>query len=146
MTQPLASKPSVILAIGNFDLFHAGHVRFFKRLSVYGRVAAALNTDEFAARYKRTTVCPLDERLEMVRGCRYVTDVYVNHGDEDSSAVILESGCTHIAHGDDWKGDGLLKQLGVSQEWLDDKGVEMLYVPYSHGVSTSDLIWRCKLL
>lgn len=137
-------KPNVILALGNFDLFHAGHVRFFKRLAVYGRVCVALNRDEFSARYKRPTICSLDERMEMLRACRYVTDVYVNEGDEDASAVILESGCTHIAHGNDWTGDSLLDQLGIDQGFLDQHGIEMLYVPYSHGVSTSDLIERCR--
>jgi cytidyltransferase-like protein len=137
-------RPAVIIAPGNFDLFHAGHVRFLKRLTVYGRVCVALNRDEFAARYKRPTICPLEERIDLLRACRFVTDVYVNEGDEDASDVILRSGCTHIAHGNDWMGDSLLNQLGIDQAFLDQHGIEMLYVPYSHGVSTTEIIERCQ--
>lgn len=134
---------NVIACPGVFDLFHSGHVRFFRRCCLYGRVVPILVTDEFAERYKRPTIMTLEERLESVKACMFVTDVYVNWGNEDSRRAILESGATHIAHGNDWTGDSLLEQLGISQEWLDEHNIQMLYVPYSHGISTSELIERC---
>ena len=134
---------NVIACPGVYDLFHSGHVRFFKRCLVYGRVVPILVTDEFAERYKRPTIMSLEERLMMVDSCRYVSEVFVNWGDEDCRRAILDSGATHIAHGNDWTGESLMKQLGITQDWLDRNGIEMLYVPYSSGISTSELIERC---
>lgn len=127
---------------GTFDLFHAGHVSFLRRCSAHGRVHVALNTDEFAARYKRKPIYPLAERLELVGSCRYVSGVTVNTGGEDSKPSILVVRPRFIAHGDDWTGDSLLGQMGLTPKFLDEHGIRMLYVPYASGVSSSEIIRR----
>ena len=48
-------------------------------------------------------------------------------------------GCNFILHGNDWTGDSLINQLGISQEFLDDNEIKMHYVPYTIGISTSDI-------
>lgn len=130
---------------GTFDLFHYGHARFLEQCSKYGRVIVAINTDDFCERYKRKPVLTLGERIESVAACKWVDEVIVNIGDEDSGVTIdtiKDKKVTHIAHGDDWTGDSLIEQLGISQEWLDERGISMLYVPYTKGISTSDIIGR----
>jgi len=130
---------------GTFDLFHYGHARFLEQCAKHGKVIVALNTDEFAARYKRPTVLTLGERMESLRACRWVEDVIVNVGDEDSGVtidLIKEKKISHIAHGDDWTGPALMEQLGISQEWLDERDIKMLYIPYTAGISTSEIIRR----
>jgi len=130
---------------GTFDLFHYGHARFLEQCSKYGKVIVAINTDDFCERYKRKPVLTLGERIESVAACKWVDEVIVNIGDEDSGVTIdtiKDKKITHIAHGDDWTGDSLIEQLGISQEWLDERGISMLYVPYTKGISTSDIIGR----
>ncbi len=130
---------------GTFDLFHYGHARFLEQCSKYGKVIVAINTDDFCERYKRKPVLTLGERIESVAACKWVDEVIVNIGDEDSGITIdtiKDKKVTHIAHGDDWTGDSLIEQLGISQEWLDERGISMLYVPYTKGISTSDIIGR----
>jgi len=130
---------------GTFDLFHYGHARFLEQCSKYGKVIVAINTDDFCERYKRKPVLTLGERIESVAACKWVDEVIVNIGDEDSGVTIdtiKDKKVTHIAHGDDWTGDSLIEQLGISQEWLDERGISMLYVPYTKGISTSDIIGR----
>ena len=130
---------------GTFDLFHYGHARFLQQCSLYGEVIVSLNTDEFASRYKRNPILTLGERIESVKACRFVGEVIVNIGDEDTGKTIesiRNKSISHIAHGSDWQGDGLLKQLGISQEWLDGKGISMLYLKYTDSISTSDIIGR----
>lgn len=122
---------------GTFDLFHGGHVALLRRASELGPVTVALNTDEFAAQYKRPPILTLAERTELVAACRYVENVIVNTGGQDSKPSILASGCNVIVHGDDWTGGSLLAQLSVSQEWLDEHGVRMHYLPYSPGISSA---------
>lgn len=116
-----------------------------RQCSHYGQVLVSLNTDDFAARYKREPILTLGERIESVKACRYVSEVIVNIGDEDTGKTIdsiRNRVITHIAHGDDWQGDGLLDQLGISQQWLDARGISMLYLPYTKSISTSDIIER----
>ena len=130
---------------GTFDLFHYGHARFLEQCSKYGKVIVAINTDDFCERYKRKPVLTLGERIESVAACKWVDEVIVNIGDEDSGLTIdtiKDKKITDIAHGDDWTGDSLIEQLGISQEWLDERGISMLYVPYTKGISTSDIIGR----
>ena len=130
---------------GTFDLFHYGHAAFLEQCAKRGKVIVALNTDEFAARYKRPTVLTLGERMESLRACKWVDEVIVNVGDEDSGVTIdlvKDKKISYIAHGDDWTGPALMEQLGISKEWLDERGIEMLYIPYTAGISTSEIIRR----
>ena len=130
---------------GTFDLFHYGHARFLEQCAKHGKVIVAINTDEFCRRYKRKPVLSLGERIESVKACRWVDEVIVNVGDEDSGLTIdlvKDKKISAIAHGDDWTGPALIDQLGISQEWLDERNIKMLYIPYTAGISTSDIIRR----
>jgi len=130
---------------GTFDLFHYGHARFLEQCAKHGKVIVALNTDEFAARYKRQPVLTLGERIESVRSCRWVDQVVVNIGDENTGETIdsmKDKKISYIAHGDDWQGESLLSQLGISSEWLKEREITMLYLKYTDSVSTSDIIKR----
>ena len=132
---------------GTFDLFHYGHARFLEQCAQHGKVIVAINTDDFCDRYKRKPVLTLGERIESVRSCRWVDDVITNIGDEDSGLTIdtiRDKEVKYIAHGDDWTGDALIDQLGISQEWLYMRGISMIYIPYTKGISTSDIIGRVR--
>jgi len=127
---------------GTFDTLHPGHVNLFKRAKELGTVIVSLNTDEFTTRFKRKPVMNLAERMAMVEAVRYVDEVIVNDGCEDSRPAILKSRATHILHGDDWTGDSLMKQLGLDQAWLDEHGIEMMYLPYTKGISSTAILER----
>ncbi len=130
---------------GTFDMFHYGHMSFLRECQKYGPVLVSLNTDEFAERYKRKPIMTIGERMEALNGCKYVDDVCINVGDENSGKtidLISDRQIAYIAHGDDWFGPDLLNQLGVDDQWLSDRAIKMLYVPYTKGISTSDIIGR----
>lgn len=130
---------------GTFDMFHYGHAEFLRKCKDNGKVLVSLNSDEFAERYKRKPIMNLSERIASVQACRWVDKVVVNIGDEDTGKTIDSlSGIKviYIAHGDDWTGGSLMSQLGISQDWLDDRSIQMLYVPYTKGISSSDIIGR----
>jgi glycerol-3-phosphate cytidylyltransferase-like family protein len=105
-----------------------------------GHCIVSLNTDEFATQYKRKPLMPLRERLVVVGTNKFVDTVMINTGGKDSKPAILESGATHIMHGDDWTGDSYLKQLGVTAEWLKENNIEIVYTPYTKNVSTTQLL------
>ena len=128
---------------GTFDLFHAGHVAFFKQCRAKcDHLIVSLNTDEFAARYKRPPVLTFDDRVQVISACRYVDEVVTNVGDEDSRVAIAASSANIVFHGDDWVGPSLMKQMRLTDDFLRERGITLQYVPYTRGISTSDIIGR----
>jgi glycerol-3-phosphate cytidylyltransferase len=130
---------------GTFDMLHPGHLALLRRAKAeFGEVWVALNTDEFTARYKRKPVMSYKEREEMLKECRLVDGVVKNIGGADSRPSILKVKPVAIIHGDDWVGDALMHQLGIDEFFLKEHGIRMVYYPYTGGVSTSEIIRRCK--
>lgn len=127
---------------GTFDCLHVGHLNLLDYAASLGEVWVGLNTDEFAERYKRRPVYSLEDRIRIVESLRQVDEVIVNEGCEDSKPAILECAPRYIVHGDDWTGRAYLGQLGVTEEWLEQRGIEVVYPPYTPGVSTSQIIER----
>lgn len=126
---------------GTFDCLHVGHLNLLDfAASLGGEVWVGLNTDEFATRYKRRPIYGLEDRIRILGSLRQVDEVIVNVGDEDSKPAILEVSPTYIVHGDDWIGEPYLRQLGVTLEWLDARGISILYPPYTKGTSTTAII------
>ncbi len=133
------------LSIGTFDLFHAGHVNFLRQCrSNCEELVVALNEDRFAQMYKRKPILTLEERFTMADSCKYVDHVMVNWSGQDSKPVILQSGASLLFHGDDWKDSSLMAQLGIDNEWLIEKEIELAYIPYTQGISSSNLEERVK--
>lgn len=127
---------------GTFDCLHVGHLRLLEFAGQLGSVWVSLNTDEFAERYKRRPVYSLEDRIRIVESLRQVDEVIVNTGCEDSKPAILECAPTFLVHGDDWTGQSYLDQLGVDEKWLEQRGIQLVYAPYTRGVSTTDIIRR----
>jgi glycerol-3-phosphate cytidylyltransferase len=131
---------------GTFDCLHSGHLNLFRRAKEFGTVIVAINTDEFAERYKRKPFIPFKERFAVLSELRCVDEVVINEGGEDSKPSILKAKATHIVHGDDWKGDSLLKQMQLTQDWLAEHRIEMFYLPYTQGISTSQILAKQSAL
>lgn len=132
-----------VLTLGTFDLFHFGHVRLLLRCRMLagrtGEVVVAVNPDEFVASYKgHAPVVDLQGRMEVLRACKYVDRVVVGSG-QSSLPVIEQVMPTFIAIGDDWKDRDYLGQLGVTQEWLDERGISIVYLPYTDGISSTQI-------
>lgn len=142
-TQDGDSKKRIYVG-GTFDCLHSGHVNLFLQAHSLGHCIVSLNTDEFATEYKRKPLMPLRERLVVVGTNKFVDTVMINSGGKDSKPAILVSGATHIMHGDDWTGEEYFKQLGVTEEWLKEHNIEVIYTPYTKNVSTTKLLEPLK--
>ena len=128
---------------GTFDLFHSGHVRLLARcrdLAGGGLVWVGLNTDEFVTEYKgHPPVISFAGRMEVLAACRYVDRVIPNFGGRDSKPAILEAQPDLIVVGSDWTNRNYDEQLDVTPEWLAKRGIEVLYTPYTEGISSSQI-------
>jgi len=128
---------------GSFDLFHSGHVAFLKRckeLAGDGKVIVSLNTDEFIRAYKgKGLVMNFTERREVLKGCKYVDMVMPNYGGADSTVSIEMVKPDLIVIGSDWARRDYYTQMGFTQDWLDERGIGLVYIPYTAGISSTDI-------
>lgn len=132
---------------GTFDLFHYGHVNLLRQcheIANGGKVTVALNTDEFSNSYKQPTVMSLGERMEVVGACRYVDEVIVNLGGADSKPAILSVMPNVIVVGNDWAKKDYHHQMGFSPEWLTRYNIQVVFVPYTSSISTTQIRQRLK--
>lgn len=134
----------IVYTGGTFDLFHSGHTRFLlscRRLAGDdGQVIVALNTDEFIEEYKgKTPIMSFDERKEILLACKYVDEVIANFGGADSKPVISSVQPDFVVIGDDWAKRDYYAQMSFTQDWLDKQKIVLVYVPYTRGISTTDL-------
>jgi len=131
---------------GTFDLLHAGHVNFLKRCSEIGEVTVALNTDEFIEEYKgKRPIMSFDERASVLLGLKYVKHVIPNVGGADSRISIDLVAPDYILIGSDWARKDYYTQMGFDQNWLDERGIVLGYVPYTPGISTTNIKGRLKV-
>jgi glycerol-3-phosphate cytidylyltransferase len=64
---------------GVYDLFHIGHINLFKRIKEnYDKLIVGVHNDEQVMTYKKAPIISYADRLEMIKSCRYVDDVYEN--------------------------------------------------------------------
>ena len=128
---------------GTFDLFHSGHVNFLKRCQqiagVDGQVVVALNTDEFIYDYKKKKpVLTFDQRKDVLESCRFVNQVVPNVGGSDSKKTIeMVELVDVIAIGSDWARKDYYAQMEFNQDWLDEKNISLIYIPYTKGISST---------
>jgi cytidyltransferase-like protein len=131
------------LTIGTFDLLHHGQVDFLRAAARLGaELTVGVNTDAFAASYKRRPVMTQDERIYAVRQLGYPALFNASAGRE----LIYEVAPDVLAVGSDWARKDYLAQIGVTQDWLDERKIILAYVPYvQHSpVSTSEIIRRIR--
>lgn len=125
---------------GTFDLFHSGHANFLRRCAELGHVTVALNTDEFIHEYKKAfPVMSYSERKAVLESCRWVHQVIPNMAGADSKPTIEMVSPDIIAIGTDWARKNYYAQMSFDQDWLDDRGIALIYIPYTTGISSTDL-------
>jgi glycerol-3-phosphate cytidylyltransferase len=124
---------------GTFDLFHRGHVNFLKQCKEIGDyIVVSLNTDDFIYRYKgKYPIMNYEERRDVLLGCRYVDEVIPNTDGEDSKPAIMNINPKFVIIGSDWAKKDYYEQMNFTQQWLDDNGIILVYLPYTENISTT---------
>jgi cytidyltransferase-like protein len=131
---------------GTFDLIHSGHVNFLRACAEIGDVTVALNTDEFIEQYKgKPPIMSYYERFEVLSEFRCVTNIIPNSGGTDSKPSIELAMPDIVAIGSDWARKDYYKQMGFDQDWLDERGISLMYIPYTPGISTTELKRRIQV-
>lgn len=126
-------------------------MNFLRRCAEIGDVTIALNTDEFIEAYKgKPPVMTYQERFEVLSEFKSVRCIFPNVGGADSTKTIEHiKNVAHIqpdiiAIGSDWARKDYYKQMNFDQDWLDERNISLMYIPYTQGISTTELKRRMK--
>ncbi len=134
----------IIYTGGTFDILHFGHINFLKKCKNIagpeGKVIVSLNTDEFIQAYKgKAPIMTFEERKRSLEEIGFVDEIVPNVGGADSKPAIEKAAPDMIIIGSDWARKDYYKQMQFTQDWLDDHGIMLCYIPYTKGVSTTEI-------
>lgn len=118
---------------GTFDLFHVGHLNLLRRAKAQCDYLIVGVHDSGKWKGKETFI-PLEERKAIVGACKYV-DKVVNSCLEDSDAWDLYH-YDRLFVGSDYKGTERFRRY---EEYFADKGVEIVYFPYTQSTSSTQI-------
>ena len=120
------------------DLIHHGHLNIITEARKFGDVTVGLFTDRAITSYKGLPLLTYDERRIIVENIKGVNKV-VPQDTLDYVPNLKRIRPNYVVHGDDWK-TGIQKE--VRQRVIDTLakwGGEVIEVPYTYGISASQL-------
>lgn len=131
----VSTKPQLVIGYlsGTFDLFHIGHLNLLRRAKAQCDYLI-VGVHKSGAWKGKETYIPFEERCQIVESVRYV-DRVVESFPEDSDAYDA-FGYHKLFVGSDYKGT---ERFARYEEYFKDKGVEIVYFPYTQGTSSTQL-------
>ena len=94
-----------------------------------------MTVDELVTYKGKHAMIPFDDRIEIVRSCKYV-DAAVPQYDMDKLTMCKKLGATFLFVGDDWYGTEKWKQY---EKEFNEAGIRIVYFPYTKGVSSTKI-------
>lgn len=135
-----------VLTMGSFDPVHAGHIGLFAKcralanLSTSSHVTVAVNSDSFIRSYKgHDPLMTEGERMTIIRACRDVDHVVLNRGGDWQPELIAAANPDVLLVGHDWASKDYLAQIRVTERWLDERGIQLVYVPRTGDISSTEI-------
>lgn len=122
------------------DLFHAGHVNFFKQAKAFGNyLIVGVVKDDLVTSYKRKPIMSNEERVSIISSCKYVDEVVADAPLGVTEELLNKYNIDLVVHGDDFD------QQQASAQYLPaiERGI-FRTVAYTKGVSTSEIISRIR--
>jgi phosphoenolpyruvate phosphomutase len=130
-------RKTVYVAIAS-DVMHLGHLRVLEAAASLGDVTVGLLTDEAIATYKRPPLFDFATRRTLMESMRPVSRVV----EQDSLSYgrnLRRLRPDYVVHGDDWRSGVQARIRAEVVLTLAEWGGELVEVPYTQGVSGSDL-------
>lgn len=118
------------------DLIHPGHLNIIKKAREFGDVVIGLLTDKAIASYKRLPYMTYEQRKIVIENIQGVTRVIPQETlDYVPNLKFLKP--NYVVHGDDWKTGVQRSTRERVIETLKEWGGELIEVPYTEGVSST---------
>ncbi|MEK6950172.1 MAG: phosphoenolpyruvate mutase [Nanoarchaeota archaeon] len=120
------------------DLIHHGHINLLLEAQKWGVVTVGLLTDHGLASYKRLPALTFEQRKKIIENIKGVQQV-VPQETLDYVSNLRKYQPHYVVHGDDWQ-TGVQKEtrkrvMETLQEW----GGKLIEVPYTPGISSTQL-------
>lgn len=135
----LDKKYNIGYVAGVFDLFHIGHLNLLRRAKEQcNYLIVGVVTDEGVIKHKKSNPkIPFDERIDIVRACRYVdraVEIPLDKGDTDEAWRLYKFDVQFS--GSDYADDPKWK---AKRDFLQRHGADLVFFPYTEGISTTQL-------
>lgn len=119
---------------GVYDLFHVGHVNVLRNAkSMCDRLIVGVTVDELVSYKNKKSVIPFEERIEIVRSCRYV-DLAVPQETMDKMDALQRYKFNIMFVGDDWYKSDKWREF---DHQFSEQGVRIMYFPYTKTTSST---------
>ena len=120
------------------DMIHHGHINIITEAAKYGDVIVGLLTDKAIASYKRLPFLTYEEREAVVAAIKGVKQV-VRQETLDYRPNLEALKPDVVVHGDDWKKGVQSKVRDQVIETLSKWGGKLIDIPYTDGISSTQL-------
>lgn len=119
---------------GVFDLFHIGHLNMLKNSkSMCDKLIVGVTTDDLVSYKGKKAVIPFEERIEIIKNIRFV-DAAIPQENMDKLEMYNKIKFDIMFVGDDWYKSEKWNKI---EEELKEKGVRVVYFPYTKGTSST---------
>ncbi|HAS56180.1 MAG TPA: phosphoenolpyruvate mutase [Firmicutes bacterium] len=137
-------KKIVYIAMST-DILHEGHIKVINEGAKYGEVVIGLLSDKAISEYKRMPLLTFEERKTVFENIKNVSKV-VRQDFLDYTAILRRIKPDYVVHGDDWK-EGVQQQTRAKViETLKEWGGQLIEVPYTRNVSSSNIEAKARKL
>ena len=120
-----------VITYGTFDLLHYGHINILRRAKELGDyLVVGLSSDEFNAIKGKKSYFSYAERKQMLEAIRYVDEVIPEDNWEQKRSDVHKYNINVFVMGDDWAN---------KFDFLKEEGVEVVYLPRTPDISTTDI-------
>lgn len=121
---------------GVYDLFHVGHLNLLKNAKgMCDKLVVGVTVDELVAYKGKKSMIPFEDRIEIVRSCKYV-DAAVPQYDMNKLEACKKLGASYLFVGDDWYGTE--KWQNYEKEFA-KFGIKIVYFPYTKNISSTQI-------
>ena len=132
------SKQKTVYVGMSADLIHPGHLNILEVAARHGSVTVGVLTDAAIASYKRLPYMTFEQRKAVVAAIKGVDQV-VPQETLDYTPNLLKYKPDVVVHGDDWR-EGVQRAVRQSVvELIAQWGGELVEVPYTKGISSTQL-------
>lgn len=124
------------------DIIHKGHINLLNMAKKYGKVTVGLLNDEAIKSYKREPIINYENRYIVMESLKMVDNIMEQktHDYTDNLRLLRPN---YVVHGDDWiDGQSVIRKKVI--EVLSEFDGELIEVPYTGGISTTDIINKIK--
>jgi len=122
------------------EILHIGHLNYLERAKKLGDyLIVGVNSDEMFYHYKkRWPIIPFEERKRIISALRIVDEVREH---TFPSQLDIFDGVDIVAMGPEWH-QGKYKHQKKAKEYLLKKGIKLIELPRTPGISTTAILER----